>query len=202
MADSCARSIPVLLSWLFLSAAIGASGLLSRLPAPAVPALLLVLTLCTLLMYFRSRPFGNCVKSIALPVLVLFHLTRFVGFYFLLLYEAGRLPYEFAVLGGWGDIAVAATAGLAALSGSPRVLWIWNAFGLADILFVVTTAVRLNFQRPGSMAELAHLPLSFLPTFLVPLIIASHVVIFDRLRREWNADLSQTFCATNRPAQD
>jgi hypothetical protein len=33
------------------------------------------------------------------------------------------------------------------------------------------------------MRALTHLPLSLLPTFLVPLIIASHVVIFARLSR-------------------
>jgi hypothetical protein len=36
---------------------------------------------------------------------------------------------------------------------------------------------------PASMQALLVLPLSLLPTFLVPLIIASHVLIFARLRR-------------------
>ena len=37
-------------------------------------------------------------------------------------------------------------------------------------------------QPPASMAALLRLPLSLLPTFLVPLIIASHVQLFRRLR--------------------
>jgi hypothetical protein len=36
---------------------------------------------------------------------------------------------------------------------------------------------------PASMGPLRTLPLSLLPTFLVPLIIASHVLIFWRLYR-------------------
>jgi hypothetical protein len=36
---------------------------------------------------------------------------------------------------------------------------------------------------PESMAALLRLPLSLLPTFLVPLIIASHVVLGLRLGR-------------------
>jgi hypothetical protein len=59
----------------------------------------------------------------------------------------------------------------------------WNVIGLIDILMVVATAARLNLQNPGSMSALTELPLSLLPTFLVPLIIFSHVVIFTRVRQ-------------------
>jgi len=55
--------------------------------------------------------------------------------------------------------------------------------GLADILFVVVTAARLGVADPESMAALLQLPLSLLPTFLVPLIIASHVILGVRLAR-------------------
>jgi len=48
---------------------------------------------------------------------------------------------------------------------------------------VVVTAARLGVADPESMAALLQLPLSLLPTFLVPLIIASHVVLGVRLAR-------------------
>lgn len=121
--------------------------------------------------------------------LVGLHLTRFVGIYFLYLYGRGQLPYAFAVLGGWGDIAVASLAVVLLLLGSPARTWrriaymLWNVLGLADILFVVVTAARLAAADPESMAALLRLPLSLLPTFLVPLIIASHVVLGVRLAR-------------------
>jgi hypothetical protein len=60
---------------------------------------------------------------------------------------------------------------------------LWNVLGLADILFVVVTAAWLGVAEPESMAALLRLPLSLLPTFLVPLIIASHVVLGVRLAR-------------------
>jgi hypothetical protein len=117
------------------------------------------------------------------------HLARFVGFYFLFLYGLGELPWEFAVPGGLGDIAVAtlAVVMLAVLwmngPAGHRLLVAWNVLGLVDILFVVATAARLNLARPGSMHALTTLPLSLLPTFLVPLIIGSHLAMLARLRR-------------------
>jgi hypothetical protein len=55
------------------------------------------------------------------------------------------------------------------------------ADGAIDILFVVATASRLALADPDSMNALLHLPLSLLVTFLVPLIIADHVVVFWRV---------------------
>ena len=65
-----------------------------------------------------------------------------------------------------------------------RLITIWNVVGLVDILMVVVTAARLGLSEPASMRALTVLPLSLLPTFLVPLIIATHILIFARIRRE------------------
>ena len=59
----------------------------------------------------------------------------------------------------------------------------WNALGLIDIVFVVSSALRFGLKDWQSMHALREFPLSLLPTFLVPLIIASHVLIFVRLIR-------------------
>jgi hypothetical protein len=66
---------------------------------------------------------------------------------------------------------------------APRIIFAWNVVGLIDILLVVATAAGLNLRNPGSMSALTELPLSLLPTFLVPLIIFLHVVIFSRVRQ-------------------
>ncbi len=60
---------------------------------------------------------------------------------------------------------------------------LWNALGLADILGVVFSATRLSLANPESMRALLRFPMSLVPTFLVPLIIASHLLIFSRLRK-------------------
>ncbi len=133
--------------------------------------------------------------KVELRWLVLLHLTRFVGFYFFLLSSRGEMPFAFAAPAGWGDIIVAALAVLLLALSDARnwsMLIIWNTIGLTDILFVVMTALRLGLEDWRSMHALREFPLSLLPTFLVPLIIVSHVLIFFRAARLKSPSLSGT----------
>ncbi len=180
-----------LVFWLWFGAAFfaGQQLLLLRLPPVAIPALIIGLTTLILTVYFRFAPVRTWVDALDLRSLVLLHVTRFVGIYFLVLYRRGQLPYDFAVPGGIGDIIVAALALPIALAPLPnatrqRAIRIWNIIGLVDIALVVLTAARLNLADPLQMRAFTYLPLSLLPTFLVPLIIASHIVIFVRLARD------------------
>ncbi len=181
--------MPILIGsvWLLLAILGGWLGFLRLLPAP-FPQFVLVGLLALLLLAIFAMP--ACRKwSVSLPIdaILTLHLSRFVGFYFLYLHARGQLPYDFAVPGGWGDIVVASGALLLiALSriglriGSLAYL-VWNVLGLVDIVFVVLTAGRLAIADSESMTALLDLPLSLLPTFLVPLIVASHVLLFVQL---------------------
>lgn len=165
----------------------GAAGLTAAFPPP-FPLLVLLGLVVALLGLFRASPrFRAWALGVDIRALVLVHATRFVGAYFLVLHARGELPWAFAVPGGWGDIAVAAAA-IAVVTGAQRrgsagwgTLFVWNVVGFVDITLVVATAARLGMTDPGSMRALTRLPLSLLPTFLVPIIIATHVVIFVRL---------------------
>jgi hypothetical protein len=175
--------------WFFAAILAGRSLVLQRLPPFAVPGIVLTLTAFLLLLYFVVAPFRAWVDEINVRRIVLLHVTRFVGIAFLVLYQRGELPYAFAVPGGIGDIVVATFALPVALAPLEpillrRALRIWNMVGLVDIVLVVATAARLNLADPAQMHALTELPLSLLPTFLVPLLVASHVIIFFRLARE------------------
>jgi hypothetical protein len=164
-------------------------GGLAGLKPPAPQLVLLGLTVATLLAAVLVPALRAWALRADLRGLVALHLARFVGIYFLILYQRGELPYAFAVPGGWGDILVAGLALLLLLGGPPVTTgrrWAYGAWivaGLVDILVVVATAARLALADPGSMAALLRLPLSLLPTYLVPLIIASHILIAVRLAR-------------------
>jgi len=179
------------LVWLGIALMLSGSGRLEALRPPAPQLVLLALTAAVLLAGTFVPAIHIWAWSVDLRVLVALHLSRFAGAYFLVLYRRGELPYAFAVPGGWGDILVATGALILLTGGSPsgtvgwyRAYVAWNLFGLVDILFVVATATRLAFADPGSMAALLRLPLGLLPTFLVPLIIGSHVLIAVRLAKQ------------------
>ncbi len=55
---------------------------------------------------------------------------------------------------------------------------------MIDILFVVGNAARIGIADPAAMGALLHLPLCLLPTFLVPVIITTHILIFRRLHKQ------------------
>lgn len=178
--------ILVLLGWLCF--AVGLSGWFYSANAPAVAATVWTLTALALFACWKISPIRVWALNVDLRWLVLFHVTRlFAGAYFLVLCERDQLPCGFARPAGWGDIVVAvlalAVVGAMRTQFAKTLLLIWNAIGLIDIVFVVFSALRFGLQGWQSMHALRELPLSLLPTFLVPLVIASHVLIFIRLAR-------------------
>jgi hypothetical protein len=181
------KSVALLLgAWFCLAAGVGVAGWLEKANAPLIAFIIWILTALILLACWKVPLLHRWVLTVDLRWLVLLHLTRFVGFYFFLLCSRGELPFAFAAPAGWGDIVVAGLAVLLlALSDARnwRMLIIWNTIGLTDILFVVMTALRLGLEDQQSMHALREFPLSLLPTFLVPLIIVSHVLIFFRAAR-------------------
>lgn len=171
--------------WFMIALIVAASGSLTRLTPPWPQVVILSLVAAQIVAYIGSAAVRNAAKRIDLRRLIGFHVTRFVGFYFLWLHAQARLPYEFAVVGGWGDVITAACAVTLLLSAPLRnnraALLIWNLYGLIDITYVVATAARLALSNPASMRELLVMPLALLPTFVVPVIFSTHLLIFSRL---------------------
>jgi hypothetical protein len=123
--------------------------------------------------------------------LIRLNVWRLVGAVFLLLMIDGQMPALWALPAGIGDIAVGATAFWVAnkvvtRSGKPIAI-AFNLFGLADLIVAVGLGVMTS---PGTLqvfqtfptAELAtRFPLVLVPTFLVPLACALHVISLTQL---------------------
>src|SRR5690349_21187173 len=101
--------------WLLAALIIGHLRLLEHLPRPVVQLVLFALTGGLLLAFWKIRSFHDWIYALPLRALILYHVVRFVGIYFLVLYRRGELPYTFAVPGGWGDISIAVSALLISL---------------------------------------------------------------------------------------
>ena len=192
MNTSAKRVVPLtLLVWLCLG--VGVAGVFRNVSAPAVAATVWTLTAMALLACWKITAIRVWVLEVDLRWLVSIHLTRFIaGIYFLVLCRRGELPCAFATRAGWGDILVALLAMpvIAAVRGqsATKVVLVWNTIGFIDIVFVVFSALRFGLQDWQSMHALRQPPLSLLPTFLVPLIIASHVLIFVRIAQARKID--------------
>ena len=178
----------ILIIWLILAIVVGEMGLLTKIPPVSIQIILVSLTVLCILWYLLSIKFREFISRIGVRGILVLHLVRYVGIYFLYLYSLERLPYDFAVKGGWGDIAVAVFATILlivpGLLQRKSLLLIWNVFGLLDIIFVVATAGRINMSSPEELYELTILPLSLLPTIIVPLIISTHLFMFHLLKKK------------------
>lgn len=178
-----------LFSWFLLAIWTGRQEWLGQLPPPAIPALVLTLTTLVFMAYRRITALRAWVDGIDLRWILALHLTRFVGFYFIWLHHRGLMPEAFAIPVGIGDVVTAALAALIivlplAPESRRRAITIWNMIGMMDMIFVLLTAGRLAMSNAAGMQVMTYLPLSLLPTFLVPLIIALHLVIFVRLAKD------------------
>ena len=169
-------------SWLFVAALVGYSGVLRNTRLP-MPALGVAITLTLIAAIAVRRDYRERALRAGVRPLIAIHLTRFAGIYVLVLYSRGLLPRDFATWAGWGHVVVAALAAVVLLAFRPdtrtgrTAILSWNAIGVIGVLLVFVAATRIPPADP-LWQGFASLPLSLLPTFLAPLIIVSHVLIF------------------------
>ncbi len=175
--------------WLLYAVYLGHTRALAGQP-PYVFALFLVVPLVTVVAsYELLRTVRGWLDALDLRMLVFLHTTRFLAVFFLTLHGRGQLPGEFALPAAWGEILVAAGALVLAVlpmarAARLRAVAIWNMVGFAGAAFATVNAARVALAGDLRMNVFTDLPFSLLPTFLVPLILASHIVLFRRLQRE------------------
>jgi hypothetical protein len=184
------RAKTLLAIWAIAALAVTLSGAYNDVPAPAIQGSIAGLTLALVLCFAISRSFREWTLSLSLRGLVLFQSWRVIpgGLFLYYFYLLGKLPFQFAVIGGIGDILVAVTAPLAAMlavrESRPKLLalMVWQVCALADLLMVIRAGLVNGLQNPPSMMPLTHFPLSLLPTILVPLTLFVHLITIAQIR--------------------
>ena len=124
-------------------------------------------------------------RSAALRPLLMFHSFRFVGLAFLVPgVVSPDLPAVFANGAAYGDIVAAALAllTLVLLPGRFGIVaaWVFNLWGSADIVHANYEGIRLGVEA-GQLGAAY-----FLPTFIVPLFLITHELMFWLLLRNEN----------------
>jgi len=181
--------------YLVIPGILASRGMLDRynpLPAPAL-LMVMALTICTLTTTLSSVG-RRSIAAAGLPALVGFQAFRIpVEWLLHRLYQEGTVPVQMTYAGRNFDVVTGATAAALGLwlarGGRSRGLVLaWNIFGLALLTNIVTIAILstpVPFRRfldgPPNMLPSVW-PYVWLPSFLVQLALAGHVLVFRQLR--------------------
>ena len=162
---------------------------------PVVPTILFGLLIPLALAaigLWQSASVARLVSAIPLHWLVAAQVYRIEGGIFLLLWADGRLPWQFALPAGIGDVttgifAVVVAAQLARNApGAYRATYAWCLFGIADLVVAIAMGAMtspgrahlLAFDAPNLL--MTAYPLVMVPTFAVPLALMLHGLVLWR----------------------
>jgi hypothetical protein len=120
-------------------------------------------------------------RDAALQPLLVLHATRHMGMVFLVPTVVGpALPASFAVPAAYGDLlaGLLALAAIVALRARSRIAlpltWLLNVIGLLDLIHAFYQGLANDVQLGAAY---------FIPTFVVPALVVTHVMIFRLLVR-------------------
>lgn len=192
-----------LLAWLAIAQYFGAANMYFAATDTAVPTLLLGLTIPLMIAaagLWLSGAIASLVSAIPLRWLVAAQVYRVAGGIFLVLWADGRLPWQFALPAGIGDVMTGLLAVFLAArlsqnaAGALSAVYAWCLFGIGDLVVAVAMGAMTSPGRPHLLALdapnllITSYPLVMVPTFAVPLALMLHGIVLWRLRRESASD--------------
>jgi hypothetical protein len=152
--------------------------------------------LITLVLFFAVGPFRRTLDAVPHAWLVGAQIGRLVGFLVLSFGLSGTIPMAFAGPAGWGDGITGLFAPLVAIllhkgvPGATLAAWIWNAWGLGDLINVarlasMTTPGTSTFDPSlGDNSNFALFPTGLLQVLYGPLYVLLHVFSIRALVRQ------------------
>lgn len=157
---------------------------------PVNPILPLNLLLGVLLFHTALNIYVRPLMSRLSPItfltpILLLHMLRELGLMFM--FEGATLPgmpQAFAVPAALGDFVAAMLAAVALLAvrkrwaSSKTWVWVFNTWGTLDLAVAISLAVVFRAAP--------HLGAAYwIPSFWVPLLLATHALVFVYLRKHW-----------------
>ncbi|MCH7878548.1 MAG: hypothetical protein IH914_04445 [candidate division Zixibacteria bacterium] len=126
--------------------------------------------------WLGTKPTHEALFWLAIP-----HAFRYIGMVFLVPgVVSSEMPSTFATLAGYGDLSTGVIAMLALIAlrykwvGALALVWIFNIVGTVDLLNALPRQAAVPYFEAAW----------YIPTFLVPLLLVTHVMIFARLLRK------------------
>ena len=158
-------------------------------------------TLLCIIVLFLSKKGRKWMSGLNLKTLTLLHTVRVpveIVLYWLFLYE--KVPELMTFEGRNFDILAGLTAPFVYYFGFVKkklgrnVILIWNCIGLMLLLNIVTNAIlsaplpfqQFAFEQPN--IAIFYLPFIWLPTFVVPIVLFSHLVAIQWFSKKYAAD--------------
>jgi hypothetical protein len=164
---------------------------------PIALGIAVVAPIMLFLVWFASSPgFRQFVLSLSPFTLTLVQSLRTAGFVFLVLGAYKILPAFFAWSAGWGDIAIGVTAPFAALRlakpGHRKGFIFWQVLGITDLVNALALGTLAGIIDPHGIptGAMTVLPMSYIPTFAVPLFLIFHIICIAQARR-WSAGFAE-----------
>ena len=131
--------------------------------------------------WYVSPRLATLPLGIALPPLLILHAFRHLGMVFLVPTVVGpALPASFAVPAAYGDLVAGllAVAAIATLRGGSSIAipltWLFNVVGLLDLINAFYQGLSNDVQLGSAY---------YIPTFIVPALVITHLMIFRMLLR-------------------
>ena len=189
----------VLFGWFFLMARLGESGTFAQGEVITLPPPILIALLAPIVVFlavFRFLPSAREVATaVPLTWLIGVQVTRVLGAVFLVRYAQGKMPGEFAIPAGVGDVLIGLTAIPVAWAvfnrrrNAKTLARFWNWAGILDLVIAIflgfstspTPLQWLALDRPSQL----DFPLVMVPTFGVPLMIILHLLSLWIIRHRW-----------------
>jgi hypothetical protein len=176
--------------WAFIVFTIGHQKLFENLPNTTIGFVIIGITTILLLIRAFVKPFQQTIDNIPLRSFAWLHAFRIIGG-ITFIANMGNLPGEFVLNAGYGDIISGISAIAVLTIGQTKLNYIiFNTIGTLDLLNALRLGLVIGLSGDDRIKALGEMPYIMIILFIVPILIFTHLISFQRLIKaksiNWN----------------